>query len=264
MPRPDSGTPDSLARDLSRLGVRGGQSLLVHASLRRVGSGAATVLDAIRDVLGSSGTTVVLTATADNSTTSRTHLARTRDLSDAERRDYLASMPAFNADTTPSTGTGALAEHVRTSPGAMRSRHPQTSFAALGPRAAEIIGGHALDCHLGEESPLAKLYKIDEARILMLGVGYDACTALHLAEYRYTPEPPKQRYDCVIERDGRRAWWSYQDMVLDDRDFGEIGRALDETGDVRRGPVGRADSRLIRLREAVDFAVRWLARRRGP
>jgi aminoglycoside 3-N-acetyltransferase len=235
----------------------------VHASLRRIGSGAATVADAISDVLGSTGTIVVLTATAENSDTSRAHLARTRHMSEPELRDYLAEMPAFNPATTPSTGMGALAEHIRTSRGARRSAHPQTSFAALGPLAAQLIEDHGLDCHLGEESPLAKMYKLDEARILMLGVGYDACTALHLAEYRYTPEPPTRHYRCVIERDGRRTWWDYEDVVLDDRDFGELGGALDETEHVASGRVGRAASRLIPLRQAVDFAAAWLAERRG-
>lgn len=255
----------SLAHDLRNLGVRPGQCLLVHASLRRIGAegGAGTVTDALRDALGPEGTIVVVTATPDNSTTSRAHLAATGDMGRIGRWRYRRKMPAFNPATTPSTGMGALAEYIRTSPHALRSGHPQTSFAALGPEAGEITRYHAEDCHYGERSPLAVLYEIG-ASILLLGVGYAACTALHLAEYRYTMPPPTRRYRCVVERNGRRRWWSYKDVVLDDQDFAELGEDLDERPDhVARGPVGGAESRLIPLRKAVDFAEVWLQHRRG-
>jgi aminoglycoside 3-N-acetyltransferase len=257
-------TRTALADDLTRLGVRRGQILLVHASLRKVGSGAETVIGAIRDVLRARGTIVVLTATAENSTSSRAHLTRIRDMSVPEVERYRQAMPAFDPARTPSTGMGALAEYVRTSRGARRSRHPQTSFAALGRLAAKITRRHAIDCHLGERSPLGRLYRRKEAHILMLGVGYDACTALHLAEYRYTPEPPTRRYRCVIERDGRRIWWEYEDVVLDDGEFDVLGKELDGAEFVAKGQVGGAASRLIPLRGAVDFAERWLRDRRGP
>jgi aminoglycoside N3'-acetyltransferase len=55
-------------------------------------------------------------------------------------------MPAFDRERTP-TGSGQSAEELRTTQGAVRSGHPQSSFAALGPRAAELMDGHAVNCH---------------------------------------------------------------------------------------------------------------------
>ncbi len=77
----------------------------------------------------------------------------------------------------------AIRGTLRTWPGALRSAHPQTSFAAVGARAAEVVEGHAPDCRLGERSPLARLEAM-AARVLLLGAGYDTCTSFHLAEYR--------------------------------------------------------------------------------
>lgn len=254
-------TRDDLVTDLRALGVRPGTSLLVHTSMRRVGwieGGVAALANAVSEALGPMGTIVVPTATPDNSDTSRTHLARTAGMTPTQRRRYLDTMPPFDPIRTPSTGVGALAEHVRLTTGSLRSEHPQMSFAAMGPDAKAIVDGHAIDCHLGEESPLARLYERD-ADVLMLGTGYDTCTALHLAEYRYTANPPKRDYSCVIRRDGESCWHTYEDVVLDDGDFLRLGAAFDDTYYVSRGTVGSADSRLMPLRRLVDFAVDWLA-----
>ena len=77
-----------------------------------------------------------------------------------------------------------------------------------------------------------------DASVLMLGVGFKYCTALHLAEYRYTGSPPTQTYACVVARNGKRGWTGYQDVVLDDRDFEEIGKFLPDEVVVRRGLCG--------------------------
>ncbi len=252
-------TAATLAADLRALGLGEG-IVLVHASLRKVGpvkGEVASVAEALRHVLGPDGTLVVPTGTADNSDTSRVHLARTAGMTDQERERYRQRMPAFDPDTTPSTGMGALAEYVRRAPGAKRSAHPQTSFAALGGAAGQITGGHDPACHFGEASPLARLYDLD-ARVLLLGVGFESCSAFHLAEYRYTPAPPTREYRCVVQR----GWWSYQDVELDDGDFPELGAAFEATGQVGTGQVGRARARLFAVRAAVDFAEGWLAAHR--
>src|SRR5690349_7103098 len=57
------------------------------------------------------------------------------------------------------------------------------SFAAWGRHALPITANHALDYGLGEHSPLARLYDLDGS-VLLLGVGYERRTSLHLAEYR--------------------------------------------------------------------------------
>src|SRR5450432_225217 len=121
--------------------------------MRRMGhiqGGAATVVAAIRDVIGSDGTMVVPTETANNSDGSRDHLAGISGMSADQIRQYRAVMPPFDPIFTPSFGMGRVAEQVRTMPGAVRSTHPQSSFAAQGPLARRLMAGHKLDCHLGE------------------------------------------------------------------------------------------------------------------
>lgn len=259
---------ERLTAALSALGVRPGDVLLVHASLRAVGQtagGPGAVLAALRRAVGRKGTVVVPSFTPENSDTSPHYRARTRGLG-AEARDAVrSSMPPFDPASTPAPSMGALAETVRTAAGAERSSHPQTSFAALGPAAGELLAGHRADCHLGEDSPLARLYEAD-ARILLLGTGFDTCTAFHLGEYR-RPGPPHRRYRCVVAPRGVPQWWEYEDVALDDSDFAALGAAFEDTarrGDVRTVPLGSVPCRLVRLRAAVDFAARWLTDHRRP
>jgi aminoglycoside 3-N-acetyltransferase len=105
------------------------------------------------------------------------------------------------------------------------------------------------------------LYRQD-ASILLLGVGFNTCTAFHLAEYRYTEHPPLKTYSCVVRSKGKRRWLTYRDVVLDDDEFDILGKSLDNEIKIPAGNVGEAPSRLISLRCAVDFAVDWMAARR--
>ncbi|WP_020545757.1 aminoglycoside N(3)-acetyltransferase [Nonomuraea coxensis] len=236
-----------------------GQVVMLHSSLRRVGpteGGAATVVAALRGLLGDGGTLAVPAGTAGNSDTSPLYRAAVAGMTPEEVAAYRARMPVFDPATTPSQGMGVIAEHVRTLPGARRSAHPHTSIAAVGPRAAEITDGHARDCLLGERSPLARLYDAD-AHVLLLGVGYDRCTAFHLAEYRRPGRPPRRTYRAVVDDGDGRRWAEFEDVELDSGDFAALGAAFERTGAVRRGRVGAAEARLFSLRAAVDHAVGW-------
>jgi aminoglycoside 3-N-acetyltransferase len=260
-------TRGRLVRDLRRLGVERGQVVLVHASLSSLGwvaGGAPAVVAALHKVVGPDGHVVVPTGTEANSQTSRKHQARIAMLTPEEVNEFERNMPAFDKDKTPS-GMGAISEALRTSAGAFRSAHPQSSFAAIGPQADRLMADHPLESHLGPDSPLGKLSK-ENTHVLMIGVGYWAFTGFHLAEYTYRPDPPMQKYACVVAPDdGDRYWEYYEDVVLDDQKFDVIGQALENSMGqmlIKRGKVARAQCCLVPLRPAVEFAKEWLLKDR--
>ena len=246
-------------RALRALGVRSGMTLLVHASLHATGLGARTVRDALLEILGPDGTLVVPAFTEENSDTSCAYLARVRGMTPEQTAAFRADMPAFDPATTPSQGMGRLAESVRTAAGARRSAHPQTSFAAVGRRAAELLADHPLDCHLGERSPLGALYRAG-AQVLMINVGFAKCTAFHLAEYRV--KSALRTYRCVVRGPkGGCEWAEYTDVVLDDSDFEAVGAAF-SWGVERSGQLGGRTARLFSIRKAVDHAKGWMTEKR--
>ncbi|CAM5386334.1 AAC(3) family N-acetyltransferase [Streptomyces avidinii] len=257
--------------DLRRLGVRPGTRVLAHASLGGTGLRADALLGALLGALGPRGTLAVPAFTPENSKTSSAHLARIAGLSQEEARAFRERMPAFDPRRTASQGMGVLAEAVRTAPGAARSEHPQTSFAALGAGARELCSGHPLTSHLGEESPLGKMCG-EGWKVVMINVGFSVCTAFHLAEYRI-PKPPLRMYECVVKvnqpgvpggQPGApkgEGWTAYEDIALDDSDFAEIGRSFPEDR-VHRGRVSGASAMLFSLPDAVDHALKWMTENR--
>ncbi|MFC9507238.1 aminoglycoside N(3)-acetyltransferase [Streptomyces sp. NPDC057002] len=254
----------TLTAELRALGIGAGDLLLTHSSLRSLGpvqDGSRAVVRALLTALGPDGTLVVPAFTPENSDTSPAYLRRVQGCTEQQVAELRRTMPPYDPQHTPAPSMGRVAEEVRTHPDGMRSDHPQTSFAAIGPLARKVVSDHSASCHLGERSPLARLYE-EHAKVLLLGVGFASCTAFHLAEYR-VPERPQREYHCVVRVRGERTWWSYADVALDDSDFAALGSSFERSGaSVTTGTVGRAAVRVFPLRDAVDHAVTWLSTHR--
>jgi aminoglycoside 3-N-acetyltransferase len=256
-------TRASLGRDLRALGVHAGDTLLVHSSLRSLGwvcGGPVAAVLALLDALGPEGTLVVPAQAAENRDPSRW----SDPVVPPEWWPLIREqLPAYDPAVTPCRSMGLIAETVRTWPGAVRSPHPQTSFAAVGSRAAALMARHDLDSELGEASPLAALEAVG-ARVLLLGVGYGRCTVFHLAEYR-VPGNPRRENACVVRTpDGGRRWVSYLGWSLDASDFACLGGDFERySGHVMTGTVGAATARLLPVPEAVSFARHWFGRHRA-
>jgi aminoglycoside 3-N-acetyltransferase len=250
-----------LEESLAAAGLRHGRHVLVNCAMGQLGwieGGAPALLAALRAVIGPDATVVTPTQTANNSTSSPIFRNLTRGMTRSQRNAFVKRMPGFDRRTTPSFRMGMLAEYVRTADHAVRSAHPQTSFAAIGPDAGELMRVHRLDCHLGEHSPLGALYAAG-ASVLLLGVGFEHCTMLHLAEYRVPGQRRIRRYRCFVERgDGRRVRRDFRAVDLDDSDFRRIGEHLRSRPFVTEGPVGMGQAIVMPAREAVDATVDWM------
>lgn len=256
-------TRPGLAGDLAELGLRPGMTVLVHTAMSQLGwvvGGAVTVIRALEDVLGDTGTLVMPTQTAD--------------LSDPEEWEnpavpsdwwevIRAQMPAYDPALTPTNYVGILPETFRHFPGVIRSGHPQVSFCARGPNADFIVADHGLEFGLGEDSPLARMYDIG-GHVLLLGATHYTNTMLHLAEYRALyPSKGTTLKGAPVMRGSRRRWVTFMDLDLSTDDFPELGMAFEAACPAARvGPAGYGTARLLPAREMVDFAVQWMTRNR--
>jgi aminoglycoside 3-N-acetyltransferase len=255
-------TVDMLVDDLAALGVEPGMTLLVHSSLSSLGwvcGGPQAVIEAMRSALGADGTLVVPTHTGANSDPAAWVAP---PVPEPWWPVIRASMPAFDPHLTPTRGMGAIADCLIGHPDARRSAHPQVSFTAIGRRAEEITAGHRLDEQLGISSPVGRIYDL-AGSVLLLGVGHDRNTSLHLAEYLATwPSKRTREQGAAVLVDGERKWETFTDVDIDEGDFPVIGAAFEATGSTRRRRVGHATGALMAQRPLVDFAVRWMSTHR--
>lgn len=255
-------THTSLTDDLTALGVFPGATLLVHSSLSSLGwvcGGAPALVQALTDAVGPSGTVVVPTQSGECSDPAEW---QNPPVPEAWWETIRAQMPAYDPAVTPTAGVGRVPESLRTWPGAVRSAHPQTSFAALGPRARELMEPHPMKDSLGPGSPLGRMAR-SGAQVLFLGTGYATCTAFHLAEYRLPASPRTNCGAPVRSSSGERVWAEFTDVALDEEDFPRIGADFEAQAPVTVGTVGAATARLFPMAEAVDFAAAWMRRHRA-
>ncbi|RIX49328.1 aminoglycoside N(3)-acetyltransferase [Paenibacillus nanensis] len=257
-------TVNTLKQGFVQAGVKPGMTMLVHTSLkamnRWIAGGPPAVVMALEEALGEEGTLVMPTHTNDLSEPSYWSRPPVPEEWWPIIREEMAP---FQEDLTPAERMGATAECFRKQNGVLRSSHPQLSFAARGKNAAFITEHHALHHSLGEQSPLARLYDAD-GWVMLLGVGFENCTALHLSELRaaYASKAyVKQGAPCLV--DGMRQWVRFDDLDYNSDDFEAIGEAFEREMDlVRFCLIGDAKVRLMPVRPLVDFGVRWMERNR--
>lgn len=149
-----------LKDDLSAIGLRYGDSVLVHSSYKSMGGldgGIQTLVDALLSVIGDRGTLIVPTLTYSYVTPEE---------------------PVFDFVDTPSC-VGAVSEYVRCMSGAQRSVHPTHSCAAIGFNANYYVKGHENDrTPVGKNSPFYKLRELG-GKVLMLGCDTNRNTSAH-------------------------------------------------------------------------------------
>ena len=251
-------TERMLRRDLAEVGIEPGTTLVVHSSLSAIGwvlGGAPTVVRALLDAVGDAGTLAMPAATPHCADPLTWHEPRLPEAWIDEAREHL---PLFDVRTTP-TAMGAIPEAFRNWPGTVRSEHPLESVCARGPRAEELTRDHPIAFSEGAGSPFARLYDLD-SRILLLGVGFNRCTALHFAESLVA----KRRTMTVRfpRREGGRREWVEVPNVADDNDthFPIVGAQFLSTRRATEGTVGDAKALHFRMRDLVDFARDYFGR----
>jgi aminoglycoside 3-N-acetyltransferase len=217
-----------LVRQLAALGVARGGMLLVHNAFSKVApvvGGPEGLIEALLAALGPGGT-LVMPSMADDD-----------------------DVP-FDRGETPCRALGVVANRFWRMPGVLRSDSPH-AFAATGPHAARITLPHPVDVPHGLNSPPGRVYELD-GQVLLLGVGHDANTTIHVAEniagVRY-----RQRKHATVLEHGKPARYEYGETDHCCERFGLLDEWLGQRQ--RRGIVGRAEARLARSRDIVAAAL---------
>jgi aminoglycoside 3-N-acetyltransferase len=160
---------------------------------------------------------------------------------------------------------GVLTELFRADYAEARSVHPTHSVCAVGPATRALIAGHHLgDTPCSAQGPWGRLAEYD-AFILLIGIGFETCTALHHPEEIEAPhlylKPPAEAvmYRCAT-RDGTVFNVRMRHHLRLDRDFPQYDRRLGPERLVR-GVLDGTPWRLVRACDLMAAAFANLRER---
>jgi aminoglycoside N3'-acetyltransferase len=220
-----------LVAQLHSLGVKPGGVLVVHTAfsrIRPIEGGPVGLIGALRDALGADGTLVMPSMSDDDE-------------------------HPFDASATPCRGLGVVADTFWRMPGVLRSNNPH-AFAAIGPRAEAITRPHPIDVPHGIGSPIGRVFELG-GQVLLLGVGHDANTTVHLAEnlagVRYG-----LHHHVTIDDGGATKRLDYFEIDHCCEGFAQLDEWLGARQ--RRGVVGHGPARLMESRDVVEVALQRL------
>jgi aminoglycoside N3'-acetyltransferase len=222
---------NALVHQVSALGVQPGSVLLVHASFSSVGpveGGPRGLIEALLSALGKDGTLVMPSMADDDDT-------------------------PFDRTQSPCRTVGIVADTFWKMPGVRRSDSPH-AFAAFGPLAERITQPHPVDIPHGRESPPGRVYELG-GQVLLLGVGHDTNTTLHVAEAIAGVRYRQPKHATVLEN-GKPKRHEYGETDHCCENFALLDAWLGDRQ--RRGKLGNAEARLARSRDIVATALTHL------
>ena len=237
---------EDIVDGLVRVGLRSGDTVLVHSAMRTFGAidgGAATVVEALRQVLGENGTLIVPTFTF---------------------KHEVEKDPIIDPLKDPSE-MGVISESVRKIPGAFGSVAYRHSFAAIGLKASEVTDVDTELSVFDLRSIFGKMLELS-TKVLIVGMTYDCSTSHHFAEY-LCQVPYRHTVPMVVtvrRPDGslvKQLTTDYQPLPGEDGsyysrapDFNKLGRMLEEKKLVGVAPIGNAIARLFIMRDLIQLA----------
>ena len=238
---------EKLKLQLSGLGIRAGDVLLVHSSLHSVGAfpnKALEVTMALMSVLGSEGTLLM------------------PGFQSGSEYALASQGVCFDLRSSPSE-LGYLTEYFRKLPGVMRSISPTHSISGYGRAAKTILSGHE-HCLVtaGWGSPFERLIEAN-GKILLLGVGHHCNTTMHFLENTGgAPTVSKNRFKTkVIDMHGNEHTPQIcPHMPGLARNYEKMQGLLETASALETGMVGEAFSQCFSAQILRDIAYMELKR----
>ena len=239
--------PDELTEGFKRLGLRGGDSVLMHASLESMGvvdGGSAMILHRLLGILGKEGTLLMPTFTSI-ARHSINHENFTKPGCWCEGREE-RHVP-FIPELQPDKNIGNIAQRLCSWPASQRSKHPAYSFVAVGKRLDELVRAYSLDDPL---LPVRKLQKHDSL-VLTIGVNLDQATAIHVAGQRKLKEKYVRERALTVTSKGK-SW--VEITTLGCSNGFESLRSHVGDKDSKETKIGLANANTYSLNRLIDAA----------
>ena len=253
---------EELANDFRKLGIRAGDTVMLHASVRAVGDvagGPDAIHLALKSALTAEGTLMMYASCP------RYYDEVGRGtLTIVQEQEIREKLPTFDPLTARSDrDNGTLVEFLRTYPESRVNRHV-ARFVFRGKQTEHLMERQPWDYGFGVNSPLERFLRLD-GKIVLLGSDHDAVTFLHYVEH-VADIPGKRiaRYQVPVLDNGRRVWRTMEEFDTSgagahanwpDRFFATIVDGLLTKTANSGARVGEAMTYILSANELLDFAL---------
>lgn len=245
-------SPDDLSAGFARLGLKDGNCVMLHASLEAMGvvdGGAAMVLHRLTRTIGPSGTILIPTFTSITRH-STTHSNFTREGCWCEGRES-RHIP-FIPELQPDKEIGSIAHRLCSWPSSRRSTHPAYSYVVVGSHGDELVRKIELEDPL---LPIRRLLRYDP-RVVTVGVGLTAVTAIHLAVEKIVPLKFVKERALTISSKGP-VWVDVRSIGCSNG-FEKLRAFLGPAPDSWQTTIGMAKAESYRMKDLAESAVSLL------
>lgn len=245
---------EDIKTGLKELGLKKGDIIGVHSSLNSFGyveGGANAVIDALLEVVEKEGTIVMPTHSTNKIMMKLTPEETAAGVS------WVCKILPYDPKEAPCT-TGVIPETFRKRNGVTRSLHPLFSVAAVGPKAKEIVEAGKVK----STDSWKRVLELD-GYILLIGVGLEVCSAMHLAEElvqfpKHILEkitPPKWLFEKYPPGEWDFDFGPYPN-------FAKLEEPCLKHNIMKTVKVGEATLKLVKLRDLIELYVEYL--RKNP
>jgi len=243
-------TKQKLIADFKKIGIKSGDSVLIHSSLSKIGfviGGPKTIVDALSEVVGESGTVLFPSFPAKG-----------------RNKTHLEEQPFFDIKKTPSQ-MGSITEYFRKLPNVYRSFHPTDAVCAKGPLAEYFTNSHFGQLTpYNEFSPFRKLCD-KKGKILMLGTTLNgSLTNFHILEdavdFKYPVYDEKTFEVKMIDAEGKEHWMKtkvHNPVYSAKRDGDSIKPLFEREGVLASGLICEAKSMLIDADKMLEVMIKY-------
>jgi aminoglycoside N3'-acetyltransferase len=234
-------TKEQIIGQLKAMGIKPGDSLLVHSAYSTIGKvlgGPDTVIDALLEVVGPEGH-IMFPAFA-----------------------FHIDLGPYDPATTPTT-MGVIPETARKRPQFTRSDFPYNSVIASGPQAMQLVENHVSRGHCRPGDPFDRL-AILGGSVMLLGVPFRNNTTVHIGEC-YADLPHRRMsmdgpYHTLVYADGQRRLFNISGGPQCSEGFGAVEGIMRERNHIIDGYLGVAPVRLMQGIDVIFDTVDLLKR----
>lgn len=238
-------TKEDLIRDLEKLGIQSGDTILIRAGIGSIGKilgGAETFVNAISEIVGTEGTIISLAFTES----SFIKKPKIEDAFNLKKKSY----------------AGALPNAMLSRPDAFRSHHPTCSYVAIGKYARYITEDH--DEKSPAYEPIRKIINLNGKNVLVGCVeSSPGFTTTHLAEsdlghLKNLPIFPWLKKTYFYDKNGDIKIFSRKDPGLCSNSFYKFYSLYVKKGILNTGHIGEAYSIIAPARECFEIELEAL------